>query len=424
MKRILIFSVFIVGFASVAFSQLTVENCREMARDNFPLIRKYRLLEQAEEYSLSNASKTYLPQFQISARATYQSDVTTIPISFPGINIPSISKDQYQAVIEANQLIWDGGAVGSQRKITKAGTEVERMQIEVELHALDDRINQLFFGILMLDSQSEQNQILQDELQRNYSTVASYIAQGVANQADLDAVKVEQLNAKQVQTQIQSAQTAYIEMLSIMTGQKWNETPSFEKPDLEAEYGDAILSQLIHRPELLLFEAQNELLNSQKEWIKSTYMPKLGVFIQGGFGRPGLNMLSDSFDPFYIGGIRLVWNFGSLYTQKNDLRKIDINKGTVEVQKDVFLYNISLAKTKENQEIQRIKKLMKDDDEIISLRENIRKSVEAKVANGTSTVVELMRELSHENLARQAKATHEIDLLIAIYNLKNITNNL
>jgi hypothetical protein len=145
--------------------------------------------------------------------------------------------------------------------------------------------------------------------------------------------------------------------------------------------------------------------------------------LQGGYGRPGVNMLSDKFDPFYIGGVRLSWNFGALYTQKNDLQKIEINKNTVDTQKELFLYNIGLVVSRENQEIERLRNLMQDDDEIISLRENIRKATEAKMANGTATVTDLMRELTHENLARQTKATHEIDLLVAIYNLKNTTNN-
>lgn len=413
MKRMMNLFICIIGCSLSAFAQLTLDDCQTKARENYPLIRKYGLIEQSKEYNLANASKAYLPQFQFNARATYQSEVTTIPISFPGIDIPKLQKDQYQATIEASQILWDGGAIRSQKKMTEAGSEVETKQVEIEIYALEDRVNQLFFGILMFDAQLEQNQILQDELQRNYSTIASYIEYGIANQADLDAVKVEQLNARQIRTQIQSTRKAFVEMLSIMTGDKLDETVVLAKPD----YGETIFSPIINRPEIQLFEAQNRWFDSQKSLLKSTYMPKLGLFIQGGIGRPGLNLLSNDFDPFYIGGIRLTWNFGSLYTQKNDLQKIEINKSSVDAQKEVFLYNINLAVARENQDIQRLKEMMKYDDEIITLRENIRKSAEAKVANGTLTVTELMREISHESLAKQTKATHEIDLLIAIYDL-------
>jgi len=318
-------------------------------------------------------------------------------------------------------VLWDGGAVRAQQKLIKAGSEAERKQLEVEIYALEERINQLFFGILLLNEQLKQNQLLTGELGRNFTTVQNYMENGIANQSDLDVIKVEQLNAKQMQTQLQSARKAFIEMLGIMIGERLNENTTFIKP--QSVMAGSTRHLQINRPELQLFEAQTNLFDSQKSLIKASYMPKLGLFLQGGYGRPGLNMLSDKFDPFYIGGVRLSWNFGALYTQKNDLQKIEINKNMVETQKELFLYNINLAVSRENQEIERLRNLMRGDDEIIVLRENIRKATEVKVANGTATVTDLMRDLTHENLARQTKAAHEIDLLIAIYNLKNTTNN-
>ena len=430
MKTFISFILFLFGMASLASAQLTLDECQQKAKENYPLIKKYRLIEQSAAYNLSNAAKAWLPQFQLNARATYQSDVTRIPIDlsqleaagFQFLEIPIPTKDQYQATLEAGQILWDGGAIRAQQNLIKAGSEVERKQLEVEMYALEERVNQLFFGILLLNEQLKQNQLLTDELGRNFTTVQNYLENGIANQSDLDVVKVEQLNAKQMRTQLQSARKAFVEMLGIMIGNTLDENANFIKPLMDVMAGST-RHLLINRPELQLFEAQNNLFDSQKSLIKSSYMPKLGLFAQGGYGRPGLNMLSDKFDPFFIGGVRLSWNFGALYTQKNDLQKIEINKNTVDTQKELFLYNINLAVKRENQEIERLRNLMRDDDEIITLRENIRKSTEAKVANGTATVTDLMRELTDENLARQTKAAHEIDLLIAIYKLKNTTNN-
>jgi outer membrane protein TolC len=410
MKKIAHLIIFLLGFVPVAFSQLSIDACQEKARANYPVIKRYGLIEQSKEYNLSNASKGYLPQFQVNARATYQSDVVKLPIDIPGIDIPTLPKDQYQATIEAGQTLWDGGIIRSQKKIVQANAEVEKQQLEVEIYALEERVNQLFFGILLFDAQLEQNRILQEELARNYAAIAGCVEHGIANPADLDAVKVEQLNATQVRTQLQSTRTAYVEMLAIMIGETIDAGSTLAKP--EAVIHPALL---LNRPELQLFEAQNQLLDSQKDLIKSGYMPRLGLFLQGGIGRPGLNMLSREFEPFYIGGIKLSWNFGALYTQKNDLRKTEVNKLTVDTQKDLFLYNIRLAEIRENRDIQRIRDLMKYDDEIIALRENIRRSAEAKAANGTITVTDLMREVTQENIARQIKAAHEIDLLIVIY---------
>ncbi|GHT76735.1 transporter [Bacteroidia bacterium] len=414
MKRIISFWLLIgLGYGS-AFAQISLEECREKAHENYPLIKKYGLIEQTKEYNLSNAKKAYLPQFQLNARATYQSEVTGLPISLPGVTIPEVKKDQYQATVEASQLLWDGGGIRAQQKMTQANAEVEKKQLEVELYAIEDRVNQLFFGILLFDAQLEQNRVMAGELERNRQTIAVYMENGIANQSDLDAVRVEQLRVKQTRTQLQVTRSAYLEMLAIMTGEKFSDDISLIKPTQPVIAG--LTRNPLSRPELQLFTAQADLFDSQKDLIKSSYMPKLGLYLQGGYGRPGLNMLSDAFEPFYIGGIRLTWNFGALYTQKNDLRKIETNKNTVDMQRDLFLYNIRLTESRENKDIQRIRELMKDDDEIISLRESIRKSAEAKMANGTLTVTDLLQEISREDMARQTKAAHEIDLLLAIYN--------
>ncbi|MDR1527800.1 MAG: TolC family protein [Dysgonamonadaceae bacterium] len=432
MKTVICFIFLLFGCVATASAQRTLDECQQKAKENYPLIKKYSLIEQSKAFSLANAAKAWLPQFQLNARATLQSEVTKIPLDFSSLGaigisvpeIPTLAKDQYQATLEASQVLWDGGAIRAQQKVIQAGSEVERTQWEVEMYALEERVNQLFFGILLLNEQLKQNRLLLDELARNDTTIRHSIENGIANPSDLDVIKVEQLNAKQVRTQLESSRKAFVDMLGIMTGEALTEKTTFVKPDADHAVGTSLIrSSPINRPELQLFDAQNNLFDSQKSLLQAAWMPKLGLFLQGGYGRPGLNMLSDQFDPFYIGGVRLSWNFGALYTQKNDLRKIEINKNVVDTQKELFLYNISLMVSRENREIERLRQLMQDDDEIIALRESIRKATEAKVVNGTATVTDLMRELTHENLARQTQAAHEIDLLMAIYNLKNTTNN-
>jgi outer membrane protein TolC len=418
MKRPTVLLILFISLGWKAFPQLTIEECQEKARNNYPLIKKYSLIEQLKDYNLSNAQKAYFPQLQVNAKAAYQSSVVELPIKMPGLDIPALHKDQYMAAAEANQLLWDGNVVRSQKQIIEANSEVEKKQLEVELYAIEEQVNRLFFGILSFDTRLKQNQALADELERNRMKISDYIKNGIANAADLDAVKVEQLNVKQARIQLQATRLAYVDMLSIMTGETLDDV-SFVKPAIVLPN----VSRSNNRPELQLFDAQNNLFDSQKNLIRSGYMPKLGLFVQGGVGRPALNVLSNDFEPFYIGGIRLTWNFGSLYTQKNDMRKIETNKNSVNTQREFFLYNIRLAESLENKDIQRIRDLIKDDDEIIALRENIRKAAEAKVANGTMTVTDLLQEISREDIARQTKAEHEIDLLIAIYKLKNLKNN-
>lgn len=408
--------VFLLLFLPVfAFGQgLTLENCQEKAKANYPLVKQYGLIEQTNQYNISNANKGYLPQLSLSARATYQSDVISINLNGKQLNQ---DKDQYQAMLEASQLIWDGGIISAQKKITKASTDVDKQKLEVDLFNLNERVNQLFFGILLLDEQIKQTVTLQDELDVNYKRVLSYKQNGVANQSDLDAIKVEQINANQRATELKSTQKAYKLMLGALIGTPIKE--KLVKPEISLTVLDDSTN---NRPELKLFDAQNSLFESQKSLLHAGNLPKIGLFGQLGYGKPGLNMLNNGFSDFYLGGIRLSWNFSGLYTQKDNIEKLELNKKMVDAQKETFLFNIDLKNKQQQTEIEKLQNTLSNDDEIIRLRGNIKKASTAKLENGTLTVTDLIRDINAENIAKQTKSLHEIQLLMTIYQLKNNIN--
>ncbi len=406
--------------SALSFAQiLTIESCQEKAKANYPLLKQYGLIEKTAQYNLSNANKAYLPQLNLSARATYQSAVTQLPISIPGVVIPELSKDQYQAAVEVSQVIWDGGVTTAHKKSIKAATEADKQKLEVELYALKDRVNQLFFGTMLLNEQLKLNAILQDELAINYKRIEALKQNGVANQTDLDAIKVEQINALQREIELMSTKKSFLEMLAAFTAIGIDNNTVLEKPSLPS----IKLNADVNRPELALLNAQSNFLESQTDMIKAGNLPKLGAFIQGGYGKPGLNMLSNEFSAFYIGGLRLSWNLSGIYTQKANLEKIQLSKKNVDVQKETFLFNNNLQTKQQQNEMDRLKSNIKNDDEIIRLRENIKKSSEKKVENGTATITDLLREINAENIAKQTKLMHEVQLYIAVYQHKTITNN-
>ena len=418
MKR-MIFSFSFLLYVAGAYAQITLEECQRKTQDNYPLVHQYGLVEKTKEYNLENAAKGYLPQFALSAKASYQSDVTEIPVKLPGVDLKGLSKDQYQVMLELQQKIWDGGGIRMQKKQTIAEAEVEKEKLNVDMYALNDRVNQLYFGILLLDEQLKQNQLLQEDLGRTHQQVSNYIANGIANQSDLDAVSVEILNTKQKRIELESSRQAYLSMLSIFIGKEIASGTTFEKPADTFES----TSLVNNRPELRWFDAQGGQLNVQESSLKTRFRPRFGLFVQGAYGNPGLNMLKDDFSAYYVAGVRMSWNFGSLYTLRNDRRLIDNNRRKLETSRDVFLFNTNLQSTQQSSAIQSMRRQMVDDDEIIRLRVNIRKAAEAKVENGTLTVTDMLREITAENLARQTKALHEVQLLMNIWNLKYTLNN-
>jgi outer membrane protein TolC len=408
-----------------SFAQLSVEECYEKAKANYPLIKQYELLKRARDYNLSNVGKMWLPQIQLAAKATYQSDVTEIPIDFSqvpipqpaNIEIPSVSKDQYGITLEISQTLWDGGTSGAKRKTINAQSDVNEKELEVNLYAMRERVNQLYFGVLLCDAMTEQAKLFQEELDRNYNRVSALMQSGLANQADLDAVKVEQLKVAQRVTQIAYGRKAFLDMLSAFIGEKIDDSKTLNKPS--ADYQPSTTSA---RPELKLFDARKTTMEATKKELNTSLSPRIGVFLTGGYGKPGLNMLKNEFSAYYIAGVRLLWNIGAFYTRKNSLRLLETGSNAIETQRETFLFNMALSQTGKENEINKYRELLQSDDEIITLRNSIKQSSEAKLQNGTTTATDLMRDANAEQQARQDKIVHEIEMLQAIYNLKFIVN--
>lgn len=427
MKSLFILAIVLLGIvpAGGRAQELTLEACRQQARAHYPLIKRQDLIERTKEYTIDNANKGYLPQLSLSARAGYQSDVTEIPVELPGVDIRGMRKDQYQALLQVDQVVWDGGEIRARKEVTRAASEVDRQKLEVDLYTLNERVNQLFFGILLLEEQWEQNRAIQEELQRSYDQVKAYMNNGIANQVDLDAVKVEQLERIQQQHTLEATSRAYAEMLRVLIN---HPAPlsgkNLKKPDVNTLLykGETYAAGDVRRPELHLFAAQSRQLEAQRRQLTAKNLPRLGMFVQGAYGNPGLNMLKNEFTAYYVAGVRLSWNFGNLYTRKNEFRQLALNRQEVDVQKETFLFNTRLEVTRNHSDIKKWIELMKNDDEMIALRNNIKKSARAKVANGTLTVTEMLREVTAEDLARQNKILHEIQLLSTIYQLKHTTN--
>ncbi len=406
------------------FAQVTIEACYRMVQENYPLIRQYDLIAKAKAYNLENAARGYLPQLNFTAKATYQSDVTKIPIDlaqlgFEGVEIPHLSRDQYGLTLDVSQTIWDGGEIRSERKSIETASEVEQRSVEVNLYAVNAQVNQLFFGILLAEAQIERNRLLKQDLQHTYEQVSASVENGVANGADLDAVRVDQLKAEQNEVEFTSTRRAYIGMLSQLTGMEMDEQTRFVKPDaLERPAPDGI-----YRPELWLYEARIRNYETEGRRITAGLLPKLGLFVTGGYGKPGLDLFENDFAPYYTAGVRLSWNIGNFYTLKNRRGTVRNNIQQVETERDVFLFNTRLDIIEKDETIGKYAAQLKYDDEIVRLKASVRRASEAKMLDGTITGTDLMRDVDAEQVAIQDRILHEMRMLLAIYDLKFATNN-
>jgi outer membrane protein TolC len=401
--------------------QVTLDWCQRSALENYPQVRQYGLISDAERYSVSAALSGFLPRLSASGKITDQSDVTSLAIRIPGVSIPSPSTEQYQIVGEISETLWDGNISLSQRAIARASAEADRKRLEVDLYALRDRVNQVFFAILLFDSQLAQNDILQSELDVNYNRVRAYVDNGVATRSDLDQIKLEKLNAAQNRTSLLSARKAYLAMLERIVGGKLGSEAVLAKPELP-DTSATYSAPGAGRPEFALYAARTGLLEAQKKLTLAGVQPKISAFLQIGYGKPSLNMFAEDPDSFWVGGIRFSWPLDGLYTLRDSLGKIDADIGGVNVQRDLFSYNLDLASEQQRNEIEKLRQMLANDDEIIALRSSIKATAETRVANGTMSVSDLVREINAESQARQMKSLREVQLLAAEYNLA-FTNN-
>lgn len=407
-------------------SSQTLDECRKLAIERYPEIKQYDLIAQARDYNLSNAAKAWIPQVQLSGQATYQSATPSYPDAFSammqanGIEMSGISKDQYKIAIDVSQQIWDGGKSKAERSIAEAEAEEQRRKVDISLYELQSRIDNIYFGILLLDERRTQSKALIEMLESNQNRMRSYYKNGMAMQSDVDIIEAELLTARQVLGQIESSRANYRRMLELFIGQPLT-ADRLERP---AEV--SVASRTSARPELNLFNAQENRLEAQRKAINSSVMPRFSAFAQGYYGYPGLNMFksmtSTEWSLNAIVGVRMSWNIGALYTRKNNLDKIDIAQRQIDTGREVFLFNTALQMTQDDGEIERLRKAVEDDGRIVELRQRVRKAAESQLENGVIDATDLLRKITEETTAIQSRSTHEIELLQAIYRLKTTLN--
>ena len=401
----------------------TLEECQLAAEKNYPLIQQMDLIRQTTDLTVQNIQKGWLPQVSATAQATYQSAVTAFPDQMQsmyqqmGINMQGLKKDQYRVGIDVQQTVYDGGAIKHQKEVVRQQGNVEAAQNEVNLYNVRKRVNEMYFALLLLDDQIQLNRDLQELLNGNEKKLSSMFKNGTAAESDYQNIKAERLNVIQQLTNLQSQRQTMARMLSVFCGM---EITNPVKPKAVS------LTQGNNRPELRLIDAQIRLVDAQEKALNSALMPRFGVFAQGFYGYPGYNVFEDMMHRQWslngMIGARLSWNIGALYTRKNDKAKLDVQRSMFNVQRDVFLFNNNLEKIQQSESIDRYRRLMADDEEIITLRSQVRKAAESKLRHGIIDVNDLLREINAENAACVQQSMHEIEMLKEMYELKYTVN--
>ena len=421
MKRLIfVISIFI---ALNAMGQ-TLEQCQQAAERNYPLIAQHDIVARTTDLTVANIQKGWLPQVTATAQATLQNAVPAWPDEMKGlmqqmgVDMKGLAKDQYRVGLDVQQTVYDGGAISAQKRVARQQGVVQQAQLDVDLYGVRKRVNEMYFALLLLEDQIKLNSDLQEVLAASEKKLTSMVKHGTAAQCDLSSVKAERLNVAQQQTTLESQRNVLRAMLSTFCGL---EVTAPVKPSPVSVNGSN------NRPELRLIDSQLSLADAQEHALDAALLPRLGVFAQGYYGYPGYNMFKDMMGREWswngMVGARLTWNIGALYTRHNDKARIQLQRETAQRQRETFLLNNRLEQLQEDEAIERYRKLMTQDDEIIVLRQQVRKAAESKLSHGIIDVNDLVRDISSENAARVQRSIHEIEMLKGQYDLKYITND-
>lgn len=415
MKNVIIIFAVLLAFQSQA-QTLTIKACQDSALANYPMIKQFDLIEQSKELTLSNANKAWLPQFDI----TFIGGIVEGMPSFsqPGTESSSTST-QLITIGQLNQVIWDGGMTKAGKGIIEANAEIEKSELQINLYQLRDRINNLYFGILLIDEQIAQLYLLEEILIRNHKRIQNAIDNGTAFKSDLDELKVELINIDQKRVELEYNKLAYTKVLSLMTGEEIGEDAVFSWPVFEAT--PAALT--INRPELTKFNNQRSLVDAQAKLNKAMLIPKFGVLGFGVFLTPGVDFGSSTLDNLFVAGLSMTWQLAPLYKNGNNKKLTQVNLQRIQNQESTFLFNTNLELSQTNTELEKLSKILEQDREILALKGSIKESYEVKYNNGIATMSQMLNRINDESKARQNMIMHEIQYLMKAYQYLNKSGN-
>jgi len=397
-------------------TNLTLQQAYDLAYKNYPVWRQKDLVRRTADLNIDILQKDFLPQVTVVGQSTYQSAVTEVPIKIPGYTIEAPSKSQQKVVADLSQLIYDGGVTRQQKNFEDLNAVVDDQKVEVELYQIKEKINLYYLGILYMDEQLKQVELVKSDIENGIKRVEAQVQNGTAFKSNLNSLKAELLEVDQRRIETRATKKGLVDAMAVFLGQPINENVQLEKQVINnVVYGE------ITRPELKLYNDQSKLIDQQNKLITARNRPKASLFAQGGYGRPGLNMLVNEFDTYYIGGLRLNWSLDGLYKTKKEREKIEVNKKIVDTEKETFLLTTNTQLVRQQAEIEKLKQLIVSDSAIIALRRTVTDASKAQLESGVITATDYLIDVNAEDQARQGLITHEVQLIQAQINYLTIS---
>ncbi len=388
-----------------AQSVVTLDECLENARLNYPLQGNFKYIEDQLDLRLKNLNANYYPKLDLNAQATYQNDVPHIESSNLPFEVPMGPKDQYKASVDFQQVIFDAGRTKTAKEAEQISSETQKSNLEVELYKIRSKVIDSYFLILSINEQIDLLNYRVDIINKRLEELNSAIENGMVLSTQADHLQVEALSIEQDKIKMEEGKKAAVRILETLTNKSYSTNDKFEMPiSLNS-------NQIFIRPEYKYFEDQRQQLSVSQKLSAKDRLPYVAGFGQLGYGNPGFNMLKDEFAPFYMVGIKLKWNIWDWKQSSNTKQYLQIQSNRIDIQQNVFDLNIQMAAENVNSSIAQMQKVMDKDEEIIKLRKRITYTSTSQLKNGTITASDYLNDLNLESVAVLSKQIHQLELI-------------
>ena len=400
-----------------AQSIISLDDCYRWQSENHPLIAQISAINKSEKWQVQQVSRQNWPQATLNGQASWQSDVSHIPnLPFPGLVIESPSKDQYKLNLDIAQNIYDGGMIKASKKTVQQSIALETKQVEANLYAIKEQLCRAYFGGLLAQEQVQILKYSLADLNLKKDKVEKLVKEGVAIASQalvLDA------NIIEIQQQIDDAEIKKrnaLVFIESVTGKTLAEDAKLINPLVFPQY-----DKTINRPEtqLLSLDMANQEYIYQLN-ISKNY-PKVALFGQVGYGRPGLNFLSNQFDPYAIVGMRLNWNLAGMYlgSFKRERTIKDLKLEKIKALSTSVNNAYMVRADQEKNDAERMKKVIESDNELIRIRTQLVKIAETQFQQGIINSNDYTIESNALLKSQILRAVHDIQYQqsLAIYKL-------
>jgi outer membrane protein TolC len=402
-------------FSSVLCAQtqkqvLILDTLQTIARINYPQTKQFSLIRQSGIEAVRNVNTNYLPKVSLNATASYQSEVTQISLP-PSmhVSIPETPKDNGKAGIEVTQLITDFGVSGTQRDIERLSSRSDSLKLEADLLKLRLHINSLFTDIAVAKETAKMLHYTRSDLETRRSALKTSVEAGTSLASVLQELDAEILSINQKFIENDARITSLCSSMSQLVGINIDTSVILQLPNPDT----TLVNDVSYRPDFKMLDVQKEVIDQKIKLLVKSTRPRLSLFGNGYYGRPGLNMFNNDFHPYGIAGVSLSWPISSKFSNYHQKRSLSIAEDGFGVQENVMKLTLDIQLSRISHDIDKLRDLIVLDEQIVEIRQKVKNVATLQFENNAITTADYTSKLIAESVAMTNKKIHLIQLTMA-----------